>query len=61
MSNQESAAMVRCPTCGQEAAVDQIHKLGDPMEEFTLPFKVIGMAIRYGLLRLTGRSRRLRR
>lgn len=53
--------MTRCPTCGQEAAIDQINKPIDPMEEFTLPFKVIGMAIWYGLLRLTGRSRRLRR
>lgn len=61
MSNQEPAAMTRCPTCGQEAAIDQINKPIDPMEEFTLPFKVIGMAIWYGLLRLTGRSRRLRR
>lgn len=53
--------MTRCPTCGQEAPVDQIQKPDDPMEEFTLPFKVIGMAILYGFLRLTRGRQRMRR
>lgn len=53
--------MIRCPTCGQQAPAEQIQKPLDPMEEFTLPFKVIRMAIWYGLVRFTGRVRRIKR
>lgn len=60
MSNQKPTVMTRCPTCGQEAPVDQIQKPVDPMEEFTLPFKVIRMAVWYGVVRLAGRFRRIK-
>lgn len=53
--------MIQCPTCGQHAPAEQIQKPVDPMEEFTLPFKVIRMAIWYGLARLAGRVRGIKR
>lgn len=57
VNNQEPVPMIQCPTCGQQAPAEQIQKSVDPMEEFTLPFKVIRMAIWYGLARLAGRVR----
>lgn len=61
MNNQEPVPMIQCPTCGQQAPAEQIQKPLDPMEEFTLPFKVIRTAIWYGLVRLAGGVRRIKR